>query len=514
MYFDSALSKVLADTRCADQIIRLSSDEIPTIAPGQGNLPDSFMHEWTHYFQFSTTPTGIYVSQYRRNCISTLRNIVLQHGADEVFMQPFIDRMDLFRSVWQSWPRHWHQLTNSEPKYISSATIRPDGLHVQLQDVEITTRLPLGMHALYEAYAWCASAFFGSEDLVGAIPREADLLIYTWPIWALADNLDRDVNQLTASDIVGLLPLLLIACSYHHPALPTNASWHTRRFIESSEILRERNVTVTLMVWQLLRDYQRFWNRPLSIGNVDSYLERVGVPSLSTVLELTAESIAKMSELSTSLLHDSQYSLQNGQIGYTVDQLAEIDILQATAANLAVLRNNIDGALISPLMLVRDLAPPVCAVERPNGYEWFSMTALADEPHPAWSDQTDSRILLREQLPIIEHMLMQLVFGSNLACYGPFDWRLPINPCPAAQECMSLTNKRGIEFCVDSAWRRKIAELVAAIHNYRATDPSEDDIPGITAATDEYRSLVRRILQGEQPPPTYDLSKLGINYPN
>ncbi|MGF0319222.1 hypothetical protein [Nocardia fluminea] len=438
---------------------------------------------------------------------------MLQYGTEEKRLQPFIDRLELFRSVWESWPRNWHQVGSSGPKKVSSARLSPDGLHVTLEGLAITIDLPLGIHALYESYAWCASTFFDPNDLPKAIPREAELFVYTWPIWILADILDTEVDQLSTHDIVGLMPLLLIGCCYHEPVLPAHDPRHSQRFVELRESLQKRDITTSRLCWQLLRDYRRFWSKPLTADNVDIYLKRIGVPPLSTTLELTHEIAKQVAEVSIELLNDAQDGLPKGAVGYFVDQFAEIDILQTTVENLEILRNNIGTALFSPLLLSRDLAPPVCATERPNGYEWFSATPFSDEPQHKWSNQTNSRILLREQLSMFEHILMQLAFGSHLACYGPFDWRLPINNCPATERCMQLQNKRGIEFCIDPAWRRKVAESVNGLYNSLAADPPEEDIPGISAATDEYNATVRRILEGQEVPPvTYDLSELRINF--
>jgi hypothetical protein len=178
------------------------------------------------------------------------------------------------------------------------------------------------------------------------------------------------------------------------------------------------------------------------------------------------------------------------------DILAEVDILQTSVWNLDTVRANADRALVSPLLLDDDLVPPVCAVERPKGYDWFSVVPLSDQPHPRWGGQTDSRIILREQLSIMEHVLMQLAFGEHLACYGSIDWKLPINFCAVAEQCRALPNKRGIEFCVETAWRQTIGQIVQGLFNQHGAEPPKDLIPGISEAVQEGQAA----MQGEGPP--------------
>jgi hypothetical protein len=170
------------------------------------------------------------------------------------------------------------------------------------------------------------------------------------------------------------------------------------------------------------------------------------------------------------------------------DAIAEADLLQTSLSNLEIILDHADKALTSPTLLGFELAPPVCAVERAHGYDWFSVTLNSDSRNPLWAHQIDSRVILREQLSIMEHVLTQLVFGNDLACYSQIGWHRPINACPSAEKCMGTEGKQGIEFCDDPAWRQLIGLIAEGSFS---ASPSNDLIPGIEAAIQEFHSALR-----------------------
>jgi hypothetical protein len=56
---------------------------------------------------------------------------------------------------------------------------------------------------------------------------------------------------------------------------------------------------------------------------------------------------------------------------------------------------------------------------------------------------------------------------------------------------MAIPHKRGIEFCVDQAWRERIGEVIAGVFNHHGVEPPEELIPGITAAVAESQAAAR-----------------------
>lgn len=109
----------------------------------------------------------------------------------------------------------------------------------------------------------------------------------------------------------------------------------------------------------------------------------------------------------------------------------------------------------------------------------------------------------------MEHVLTQLAFDNHVACYGRLDWHRPINVCPAAEQCVAIPRKKGIEFCVDQAWRERIGEIVPGVFNHLGVEPPEERVPGITAAVAEYQAAMR----GEAPPidrVSVDIEALGL----
>lgn len=501
--------QVLADTRCADQVIRLTRDATSMTSSGNIEITTAVRHEWMHYFQFSATPTGVMLSQYRRDCFASLKIALTQSVGDNFDFDIFEEDLDHFKSMWQAWPPNWYEVERTGPHDISKVILRADGLHVNLVGSRLWHRLPIGHHSVYEAHAWCASAAFNDET-DPAIPKGADHLLYTWPAWVLADLTHRRIEEITAADISTALPILLSSICYDYRILPGPGPIMSVEFQAIREELAGRGVTIGRLVHQLFSDYQRFWENIPLCNETNSYLTRIGLPTISTMLEQTADMTKLMIEDREHFVESAPDEAGPGHIPYINDVLAEIDLLRTSLSNLELVAIGpvTNLALHSPLHLIAGLVPPVCALEDSQGYRWFSFSTSKESP---WKDQGE-RIVLRQQLSITEHVLMKLAFGSDLACHTGVEWKLPINACPAAADCMALISKRGIEFCVDPAWRSVIGLLIPGIFNHKNVDPSEQEFPGIREAILE----AQRILKGNDPNHTQspiDYGRLGLPNP-
>ncbi len=501
--------KILADTRCADQVIRLTNEALEN-TPGRSiGQNDVFRHEWVHYLQFSGTPTGVMLSYFRRNCFNLLKQTLIDSPKGKYDTKPFCDKLAMFKTLWEAWPPNWYSAGVANPLPVSAVRLELDGLHVELSGSNFEFRLPIGLQAVYEALAWCAAILESDDFDMQVVPKTADYLLYTWPLWVLASRQSSSIDSIKREDIAGVLPLLFIACFYDHRVLPAPNPGLAESFMSIRRDLEKRNVTTGRFIWQIFRDYERFWKQRPSLGNVNSYLGQIGLPSIGLMLEETVETVRRSLTHTEEFFSQMSASMKGGTILIADDMVAEIDLLRTSIVNLEIVNEQFDRALLSPLLLLPDLVPAVCSIERPDGYDWFSVT-FQDGPQHHDASQVDNRIILREQLSITEHVMMQAAFGTHLGCYGSIDWRLPINNCPATRDCMNIPDKIGIKFCVDPAWRQRVGMILDGLCGHHNTPPPESVFPGITAAVKEYR----KVLRGDDPDiarAKIDFDQLGLN---
>lgn len=488
MMADPSLVKVLANTRSADQVIRLTAEAVPTGMAGPITTNDIYRHEWTHYFQFSSLPTGVFLSQYRRNCFTTLKSL-LRDSADISGMtaDSYFEQFTTFKDSWEAWPASWYAAYAKADTRVAKVHLDRTGtLHVELERVGYVISLDLGLHAIYEAMAWCAAEM--AHNFERELPRTVDTLVYTWPLWVLADATGRDPDDLRHEERMSLMPFLLLAACYDHRILPKTKRL-PESFADMTADLTRRDVTAGRLAWQLFHDYDRFWSRTMTAANCNTYLNDIGLPTLPHLFKETMDvvrlGLAERQQF-IKTLHDT---LPTDSAPLLPELLAEVDLLESTVSNMDTMIINADRALFSPLMLEQDFIQPVCALETPNGYEWF--TILYDGDGPDEKTRSESRVVLRQMAAIMEHMLTQLAFDKHVACYGDIDWRLPINVCPTAERCMSIPRKRGIAFCTDQAWRERVGEVIPGVFNHRNLHPSEELVPGISAAVAEFQRAAR-----------------------
>jgi hypothetical protein len=57
---------------------------------------------------------------------------------------------------------------------------RTGTLQVRLEHTDHFLMFPLGLHAVYEAMAWCAAEM--THKFQREVPRTVDALVYTWPL--------------------------------------------------------------------------------------------------------------------------------------------------------------------------------------------------------------------------------------------------------------------------------------------------------------------------------------------
>jgi hypothetical protein len=474
-----------------------------------GDLSDTYIHEWMHYLQFSATPIGILLSQYRRNCFLHLRNSYA--GVKTETPEGYIDEFARFKLNWESWPSTWYQAEKTKDRRVAEVVLRVDGLHARLVDSELWFRLPIGAQAVFEAWAWCATALHSTLDGERIeIPLNAGALLYTWPIWVMASITNRDVETFERTDVVGVTPILCLATFFDYRILSCSLDAVIPLFSAIVDDLRKRNVTIGRFVYQLFQDYKRIWRTPPSIEKFDLYITQLGLPSIFDLMDCVAKIIQEVAaQLAIDVETSSDFAARTGRTALHSEALAEADILNVTAANFDVIRNDLNIAILFPTLLGSKLAPPVCAIENPNGYLWATVGfgSISDR----WSKQSDSRVILRQHLSINEHILLQYAFGSHLACYGSADWRQPINPCPDAIKCLGLKSRRGIEFCTDLAWRVRVAELLGAISNAVNSEPSDSVTPGIEKAASEYDAVIKGELALPGGVTPIDLEVLGVD---
>ena len=57
--------EILGEVRACDQVVRLNLDPSKPYSPrGEGDLwpgRATYIHEWAHYFQYTTTPAGLLI---------------------------------------------------------------------------------------------------------------------------------------------------------------------------------------------------------------------------------------------------------------------------------------------------------------------------------------------------------------------------------------------------------------------------------------------------------------------
>jgi len=490
-------------------VIRLTADAAAS-TKNSGELTATYVHEWMHYFQFSVTSIGALLSQYRRECFRALLNSFADDVKEAASQEEFVRRLELFKMNWEAWPSGWHLGTNGVSQTVSEASLRPDGLHVRLDHPNIWYTPVIGAHALFEAWAWCGTLLLFPDDAHLKVPKTADSLMYTWPLWAIGDSTDRSIDSLNIQDVIRIMPIMFVVSFYDYRILSCTGRQIPTSFKDLVSELERRKVTVGRLIYQFFRDYTRYWSRPPSLPGIDAYLTDIGLPALSTMLDYTQEILQRSVEVAgNQLAEDLAKQEKAGMISVNRwASAAEFDILKVSADSLSTVRHDIENVLAAPYVVGRKIAPPVCAIETPMGYDWATIGfgALSESK---WSGQHNSRNLLRQQLSILEHVLVQHAFGSHLACYGSPDWQLPINHCPHTQNCMGLSERRGIQFCIDPSWRQKVAAIVVGIGNAQQIELSDSVVPGIMEAARELEATLR----GASVPfdqAAIDLEQLGI----
>jgi hypothetical protein len=512
---------ILGETRAADQVIQLRLRD-PS-APLDSVLDATFRHEWAHYLQFSTTSIGILLSSYRRSCVAALVNAVIESptGVREGSGDPnsgataeYWRRLAALKQNWLSWHDEWFAIGQRAARDVRSVRMEPDGLVVTLEGLAGEFRLPIGPKQIFEGWAWLVEKTYqiGARNLVERVApsRGADALLYTWPLWVLSGQYDTALEDLRLSDAMGrLLPLLFAASFYDQRVLRIEGTGVAPEFAEAIDVLAERNVTCGRLFWQLLRDQKRGpWALPRS-DVLDDALAGMGLPRLSSIVAATQALVGQMAAVQD---RDTEEAIAKARrLGFApqlLHAMVERDLLTTTAQNLAVVAEHLDAALLTPLELIDAIEPAVCAIDKGDHYVWisahFGPRLAGDERAVA-----DNRVRLRQQLSMFEHVFFQYVYGGHLGCYGSPEWRIPINACPAATACMALPQKRGIEFCVDADWRRKVASILAPAFEHSGTELTDGNVPGISAAAREFDEWVRsdQAADGE-----IDSAVLGIDW--
>jgi hypothetical protein len=488
---DEAL-RVLGETRCADQVLRLPVSDANELA-----LDGTFFHEWAHYVEFSATPVGILLSSYRRRCFEALLKAVAESplsarrastgGGDAGAYGRYLGRLEAFNQNWLTWSADWHVVRDHSRRDVRTVELTPNGLIVELDGLDGHFKLPVGASQVFEAWAWLVETihrFGANEDPPRAISRSPEQLIYLWPLHALAERQGTTIEDLDLYDAaVQLLPHLFTSLFYDQRVLAAEGEGVPSEFIQVGRELGARNVTIGRLYWQLVRDRRVVGVE--SAGALDRYLSDIRLPGLSRVLVATRAMVAA----TLSSYYDAIDELQEraAALGGWADitwLYVELELLRTSLFNLEAIGSHLDIALNAPLLLRHRLRPPVCALDCGSYYKWV-VAAAGDPGSPAWREQR-GRVMLSQQWAMYEHVLEQFAFGSHLGCYGSPAWDLPLNACHAAEACLKLKTRDGISFCVDQDWRLKVASVLAPAFDVAGETMSDADVAGIGKIAREY----------------------------
>jgi hypothetical protein len=456
----------------------------------------TYLHEWAHYVQFSATPVGILLSCFRRRCFATLVDAIVAspHAGRGAALDVYLEGLERFNLNWRTWRDDWYVVKNLDRRSVASVRLELDQMVVELDGLDGVFTLPIGPAQIFEAWAWLVEQQYrvleGAEFRFTRDPRQ---LIYTWPLFALADRQGIPVEQLDLiSALSQLLPYLFVSCFYDGTALSSDGKGVRPAFKTMVDELGARGVTSGRVFWQLLRD------RPLTgrekpgavCPALDEFLGRSGLPALNAMLDQTKMFVATLAEAFEQALGETvAKALEQGGLPELYMTHAEIDLLNTSARNLEVIEQHIEVALMAPVYLRWKVEPAVCAYDNGDHYVWSvnAYRRLTEEEMIVF----EVRSKLRQQLAIYEHIVEQYVAGAHLGCYGSPEWAVPINACPVAAECLARTARRGIEFCVDPDWRIKVVEVLSAITGESNDQITDHLVPGFAAALGEYIEIFR-----------------------
>ncbi|MGH9089789.1 MAG: hypothetical protein ACRDZR_00170 [Acidimicrobiales bacterium] len=513
--------RILGETRCADQVIRLKAP--PGADPREIPLDATYHHEWAHYVQYSATPIGILLSSFRRACVKALSNALVKSPIEfaanredlsESDGTDYWGRLDRLNRNWDAWRPDWYVIERRSVREVTSAHLDPRGLLVNLAGLDGQFWLPVGPKQIFEAWAWLVEQMHlvavEQADRRFMIPRGADSLIYTWPIWAYASQHDLPIESIDIATAFQFLPPLFVSCFYDSRILDLEGRGISDSFQACVAILKDRRVSCGRLFWQMLHDHHRF-DRSVPISrSMDQYLTGLGIPSLSTMLESTGLLLERMI-----IVHEenaqqaSDYARERGGVANLLHDMVERELLDTSVRNLAVIAKNLERALSMPLALRDHTEAAVCAIEMEDHFAWV-IVHLGQPFAGERKVVADNRVRLRQQLAIFEHVLFQFADGKHVGCYGSPEWRIPINACPSAVACMDLKDKHGLGFCVDADWRRKVASILSPVFAHSDTPLTDKEVPGITAAIDELWQWIRT---EEAANSVIDLPILGIPLP-
>lgn len=488
--------RVLGETRCADQVLRL-----PKSGDGDWALDATFCHEWAHYFAFSATAVGILLSGYRRRCYEALIGAVAESpvGARRATTRPgagaasslYLQRLEEFNKNWLTWSNDWHVIGRRKTREVDDVNLTPNGLHVRLLGLDGVFRLPIGPSQIFESWAWLVEVLFRvdvEEQSPGEISHRPEALIYTWPVFALAKRRETNVDTVDLYEAANELVPHLFACLFFDGrVMSAEGKGIPSEFREVAEGLVGRGVTAGRLYWQLMRD-QPLVARDAEIpATLDQYLVRIGLPPLSSMVAATTTLVESTRAAFEAALDEMKTeAAARGGVLETTHIAVELELLRTSAGNLQKVASHIDVALSAPILLMPYLEPPICAIEYETHYKWIVAPHFGRSA-ASFRHQT-ARVVLRQQWAMYEHIIEQFVFGSHVGCYGSPEWPLPLNVCPAADACLALTERHGIEFCVDADWRRKVASVLSPALDTSGETIVDNDLPGFGAALSEYES--------------------------
>jgi hypothetical protein len=500
--------KVLGDIRTSDQVIRLNvvkdggdpvteDEHRPSGELWEGR--GAYIHEWSHYLQFSATPLGIVLSKLRRESFVYLmqtaglmndapmpkaHHVNANKPASEEF-EAYIRTLEFLRSVWNPWPENWFCQLGTSSNRVGHVEVTPSGLRVNLEEGTGVFTLPLGPQQIFEAWAWLEEQIHNRLMDVDIDYRPENLL-YTWPVHLVIGIMGTPyVEGRKASVFLDLIGLLLAASFYD------TFAWSYDPFnkCKIGELLLKKDTRIARVIYQLFRNYA-VYDSALHQETIqdfgvafENYLTGNGLPALREALadlRGVVEGFIQKEEQSFRSHHVSKqgrFNLIDGNLR------SEIDQLKVTAKNLAAMDDNLYKVIIDPYTNAELFEPPLCAEFNGRFYDWKIYTDIFKWKDRDFDDDFRRLYLRQGGFTFLEHIVHQVMFSEHIACYGSPYWPHPLENCDFVKECVQLSGKAGIEFCKEPHWKGLVAGHLAALAETFANESKYEGVPGLDATT-------------------------------
>ena len=503
--------EILGEVRACDQVVRLNLDPSKPYSPrGEGDLwpgRATYIHEWAHYFQYTTTPAGLLISRWRREAFWELLRVTTGLGdrplpaveslRDEPWARAkfssYYSTLEMIGEIWAPWQIN----LDKYPPEFERVELTPQGLRVHFPRGTRSLELPLGFQQFSEGFAWMCEQINLHGTALSEPPRSLATLTYTWGYWALDDRLGGIPRNAVAMRCWDVMNLLMLGALYDHSFIEMSTTRNPD--LTHQQIVTEfakKRISLPRFIFQaffsisrLEQQLGRHPRRPYTAHA--NFLRELGLPAPDDILAGTLA-------FSQDLRNRAMRTVDEGHRGFNEHLKAEVELWETSIHNLEVLRGSLNTALGNPYDLHKAFHRPITTHIHEGGHHWY--VVVDHEPIPAHERPIHiERSMLRQNgISILEHIVHQIAFSDHLACYGSPEWTQPINECPFAESCMAHRDKQGIEFCKDTDWRARIATIFMLARSPRDKDFSpamnhrNTKILGLEEAFEDLRTKVLR----------------------